>query len=229
MAIKLSDCTFTKAEFEKICNGSYEELFPQYDEDNHIIYEGTTLKFPTISEDGTIREMTSRELALTGNRALVDGERVEGDTLTYTPKLSDNHTFVGGEWVYEIAKAIKAKVDEVNAIKSGLLSTGYRWNTNYIQRCRPEKDIPLIRETIENFKSIPNYAIKWYFTNQTGGYPFTAIEDFENMRYTGMEFLGKIFDVESEIKVAITNCTTQQEIDSIDIETLFSNAIKEYL
>lgn len=227
--IKISDCIFTKAEFEIFCEGDYKKLFPQYKEEDHIVHEGEALKFPVITPDGLVREMTHAELALNGDRNLIDGEKIADGVLTFISKPSDLHKFINGEWVYQINDVIDDKIKEVDSIKSKLLSNGYRWNTSYIQRCRPEKDIPLIRETIESFKSVPNYTIKWYFTNQIEGYLFTTIDEFEDMRSNGMVFLKKIFDVESELKIAITNCTTQQEIESIDVELIFNNAIREYL
>ena len=101
-ALKVTDCIYTKEQFLKFCEGDFKKLFPQYDPEQHIVHDGDPLSFP-VADNGVVREMTDSELAISKNRTLKDGEKVENGVLTYTAPPEDEGVYKwhNGAWVTE--------------------------------------------------------------------------------------------------------------------------------
>lgn len=210
-ALLITDCTYNKEQFEKFCEGDFKKLFLQYDETLHIIHEGNSLSFPVIDND-IVREMTDTELVLSGNRVLRDGEKIEDGELMVISSPGSDYTWDGVQWIFKIEEKKISLLAEVEKEKARLLADGFLWKGLYQQRCRAEKDIPYIRETLENFNLIPEYSVKWFFSSHPEGYNFTTQEEFIVLRNQGMFFTGEVFRIESELKLRISSAAGTEDL-----------------
>lgn len=223
-ALKITDCTFDEKQFEKHCDSDFKKMFTKkdletgdqvtiYDPALHIVHEGSLPRFPTYDHGkDLIREMTDTELAITGNRTLKPGEKIVNGQLTYTPSPGDDYDWNDSEWVYPLEKKKREFMAEVEKEKARILSEGFLWQGTYQQRCRAEKDIPYIRETLENFNLIPEYSVKWFFTSHPEGYDFTTQDGFLSLRNEGMLFTDKVFRAESGLKLRIRSAALPEDL-----------------
>ncbi|MCS5421238.1 MULTISPECIES: hypothetical protein [Psychrilyobacter] len=195
----------------------YDKAFPPgykyaYDEKNHFVYEGDLTEPYIIQSDFTLYFLNDREQIEKGYRVLRIGEILEEDKIKTIPSPGMFYEWEGMEWVLNIEAKRRSLFSEIEIEKGKLLENGFLWKGEYQQRCRAEKDLPYIRETLENFDLIPNYSLKWYFSNLPEGYSFSNKEEFLELRNNGMIFTGEVFKMESELKFKINSAITSEDL-----------------
>ncbi|MGB6127883.1 MAG: hypothetical protein WBG30_03960 [Psychrilyobacter sp.] len=194
-------------------NGEFETIFPyNYNEKNTFVYEGELTGPFRIEEDFTIYFYSDRECIELGYRFLGVGEKLVGDKIINVPSIGQYYEWKEEKWVYNISPHKIDLIAKIEKEKDEILSGGFLWNGKYQQRCRAEKDLPYIRETLENFELIPNYSLKWYFSNLPEGYSFNNKEEFLGLRNDGMIFIGDVFKIESELKLKINSARAIEDL-----------------
>lgn len=206
---------------ENRIRGEYEKVFPyDYDPTIHFVHEGEITESYIIQPDFTLYFFNDKEQIEKGYKILGIGEILDKNKIKTIPSPGEFCQWKEGKWIFDTERKKMSLLSEIEDKKRKILEKGFLWNEKYQQRCRAEKDIPFIRETLENFDLISNYKAIWYFSNHPAGYLFDSREKFLKVRNSGMIFIGEVFKIESELKLKINS--------AVVVEDLAFNVKEEY-
>lgn len=101
---------------------------------------------------------------------------------------------------------------EIDKIKVAVLDEGYIWR-GHRQKCR-DKDIGLMTATIESLRDYQDVykqemEITWYFEDNDG--VKVKLKDMQELRFTGLNFIQKVYDVENKLKTSNIQKITKEK------------------
>lgn len=121
-ALKIEESPYTMEMVEKDekLAGDPTKLFSDFDPDSHKLVD-KVYSYPTFDRDRMImREMTDKELVLSGNRKLKPGEKIEDGKLIYVESPGEFYNWCNGEWQYDTERKKESLNSEIIEVEKRL-------------------------------------------------------------------------------------------------------------